>query len=142
MSLVEIAIGVALLGLVAAGALVTLTVLNKNAAATRVMTSAKEIVQRNIEAAVGAPFTASSIPPILELATSSVWDDDGGGDNLATIYTSRDATSKIKGTLLRTVQLEPNAADADIRRVTFRLDYSLFGRPQTYEMTTIRALDR
>jgi prepilin-type N-terminal cleavage/methylation domain-containing protein len=142
MTLVEIAIGLAVLGLVAAAAIATLMVLNKNAVSTRIMTNAREIVQRNIEGAVGAPFTATSIPPILGTAAGAVWDDDGGGDNLETIYTSRDGTTKITGTLLRTVQTEPNAVDADIRRVTFHLNYSLFGRPMSYEMTTIRAMDK
>jgi prepilin-type N-terminal cleavage/methylation domain-containing protein len=53
MTLVEIAIGVAVLGLVAAAAIATLMVLNKNAVSTRIMTNAREIVQRNIEGAVG-----------------------------------------------------------------------------------------
>ena len=142
MTLVEIAIGLAVLGLVAAAAIATLMVLNKNAVSTRIMTNAREIVQRNIEGAVGAPFTSTSIPTILGTATGTVWDDDGGGDNLETIYTSRDGTTKITGTLLRTVQTEANAVGADIRRVTFHLDYSLFGRPMSYEMTTIRAMDK
>lgn len=142
MTLVEIAIGVAVLGLVAAAAIATLIVLNKNAVSTRIMTNAREIVQRNIEGAVGAPFTSTSIPPILATASGAVWDDDGGGDNLETIYTSRDGTAKITGTLLRTVQTEANAVGADIRRVTFHLDYSIFGRPMSYEMTTIRAMDK
>lgn len=142
MTLVEIAIGLAVLGLVAAAAIATLMVLNKNAVSTRIMTNAREIVQRNIEGAVGAPFTSTSIPSILATATGAVWDDDGGGDNLETIYTSRDGTAKITGTLLRTVQTEANAVGADIRRVTFHLDYSLFGRPMSYEMTTIRAMDK
>lgn len=142
MTLVEIAIGVAVLGLVATTAIATLMILNKNAVSTRIMTNAREIVQRNIETAVGSPFTSSSVPAILATANNAVWDDDGGGDNLETIYTSRDGTAKITGTLLRTVQTEANAVGADIRRVTFHLDYSLFGRPMSYEMTTIRAMDK
>jgi type II secretory pathway pseudopilin PulG len=144
MTLVEVSIAVALLGLITAAAIATLMSLNKNAASTRVMTNVEEIVQRNIEAAVGAPFTSSNVPAILALTNSSgaVWDDDGGGDNLETIYSSRDATSRIMGTLTRIVQAETNVLGADIRRITFHLDYSLFGRPQAYEMTTIRAMDR
>ncbi len=144
MTLVEVSIAVALLGLVSAAAIATLMSLNKNAASTRVMTSVKEIVQRNMEAAVGTPFTASSVPAILALTSSSgaIWDDDGGGDNKETIYTSRDGSAKITGTLIRTVAAESNALGADIRRITFHLDYSLFGRPQAYEMTTIRSMDR
>jgi prepilin-type N-terminal cleavage/methylation domain-containing protein len=142
MTLVEIAIGVAVLGLVATAAIATLMILNKNAVSTRIMTNAREIVQRNIETAVGSPFTSSNVPAILATANNAVWDDDGGGDNLETIYTSRDGTAKVTGTLLRTVSAEANAAGADIRRVTFHLNYSVFGRPLSYEMTTIRATDK
>lgn len=142
MTLIEIVIGVALLGLVAAAAIATLIILNKNAVSTRIMTTAREIVQRNIETAVGSPFTSSNVPAILVTANNAVWDDDGGGDNLETIYTSRDGTAKVTGTLLRTVSAEANAAGADIRRITFHLNYSVFGRPMSYEMTTIRATDK
>ncbi len=142
MTLVEIAIGIAILGLVAAAAIATLVALNKNAVSTRIMTNAREIVQRNMEAAVGLPFNSTTTPAILAITPGAVWDDDGGGDNLTTIYTSRDGAAKIMGTLRRTVQAEPNAVGADIRRVTFHLDYSLFGRPMSYEMTTIRSMDK
>ena len=144
MTIVEIAIGAALLALVATGALAALVVLNRNAVRTRLMTNAKEIVQRNIEGAVGLPFTSANVPAVLATTSTSgaVWDDDGGGDNLETIYVSRDGTQKMTGTLLRIVRPEANAANADVRRVTFHLDYSLFGRAASYEMTTLRAPDR
>lgn len=142
MTLVEIAIGAALLGLVAATAIATLMVLNKNAVSTRVMGNAREIVQRNIEAAVGAPFTAISEPPILAVATDAVWDDDGGGDNKETIYANRDGSGAVLGDLTRTVATEANPANADVRRITFRLDYALYNRPMSYQMTTLRAMDK
>ena len=142
LTLVETAIGVALMGLVASTALASLTVLNKNAVSGRVMTSAREIVQRNIEAAVGSPFTTITQPAILDFATNAVWDDDGGGDNQETIYSSRNGNQKIYGTLKRTVAAEANSTGADIRRITFHLDYNLFGRPMSYEMTTLRAMDK
>jgi len=119
--------------------------LNKNAASTRVITNVKEIVERNIEAAVGAPFIATGVPRILEKTSGEVWDEGPGTNfslNQTSIYTSREATSKITGTLTRIVQDETNVLSADIRRVTFRLNYTLFGRAQSYEMTTIRAMDR
>lgn len=143
MTLVEIAISVALLGLVATAAIATLMVLNKNAVSTRLMTNAKEVVQRNIERAVGVPFTAANIPPIL--ATTGFggvpW-DDAGGSSPVTIYTSRDGTGPtVQGTLTRTVTTEANKPNADIRRVNFRLSYTLFGRQMSYELTTLRAVD-
>ena len=144
MTIVEITIGAGLLALVATGALASLIVLNRNAVRTRIMTNAKEIVQRNIETAVGLPFSSTEEPAILATTSTSgaVWDDDGGGDNLETIYVSRDGKLTMTGTLLRTVRPEPNAPNADVRRVTFRLDYSLLGKAASYTMTTIRAPDR
>ncbi|MGZ5023619.1 MAG: hypothetical protein ACXWGY_03680 [Chthoniobacterales bacterium] len=143
MSLVEVAIAVALLSLVAAAAIATLATLNKNAVTTRVMTSAREIVQRNVEAAVGAPFNSSTEPNILKTtsATGVTW-DDSGGTNPVIVYSSRDGTSTISGTLKRIVLAESNPASADLRRITFHLDYSMFNRPMSYEMSTIRAMDR
>jgi prepilin-type N-terminal cleavage/methylation domain-containing protein len=142
-TIIELAVAAALLGLIAAAALGTLAILNKNAVSARILTTITEILQRNIEAADGSPFTADNIPPVLAITPSggSVWDDDGHGDNLVTIYTSRDGTAKMTGTLRRIVQNEPNAVNADIRRVTFHLDYSLYGRSLSSEMTTIRAMD-
>jgi type II secretory pathway pseudopilin PulG len=144
MTLVEIAIGVALLGLVATAAIATLMVLNKNAVSTRLMTNAKEIVQRNIERAVGVPFTTTSIPPsILAITVSGgvPWDEAGGAGPV-TIYTTRDGTGPaVQGTLTRTVTAEANTPNADIRRVKFRLSYTLFGRQMGYELTTLRAVD-
>jgi prepilin-type N-terminal cleavage/methylation domain-containing protein len=147
-TLVEIIIAIALLGLVATTAIATLMILNKNAVSTRIMTSAREIVQRNIEAAVGPAFAPGSPPAngILNLTSASgaVWDENGGS-NPVTIYTSRDGTPTITGTLTRTVLAEPSAVPAptpDIRRVKFHLDYSLFGRAMSYEMTTLRSVDK
>jgi type II secretory pathway pseudopilin PulG len=144
MTIVEIAIGLALLGLVAAGAFASLISLNKNAVRTRILTNAKEVVQRNIETAMALPFTSTNVPSILATtsASGSTWDDDGGGDNLVTIYSSRDGTQTVKGTLTRIVRTEANDANADIRRVTFRLDYSIFGKPSSYEITTLRSADK
>ena len=144
LTLVEIAVSVALLGLVFATVLGTLIILNRNAASTRLMTNVREIVQRNIEAAVGVPFTASNVPSILAITASNgeAWDEGISGNNPVSIYTSRDATTKITGTLLRIVTAEPNSLTADIRRVTFRLNYTFYGRNLSYELATIRAKDQ
>lgn len=143
LSLVEITVAVALIGLIAAGGIATLLVLNRNAVSTRIMTNVREIVQRNIEAAMGAPFSIGNEPAILKMpANKVIWDDDGGGDNLETIYTSRDGTDKVTGQLYRTVVAESNTPSADIRRITFRLEYTFRGRQLAYEMTSLRALDK
>lgn len=144
MSLVEIAIGVGLVGLIAAAGIATLMVLNKNAVSTRLMTNAKEIVRRNIERASGVPFASVSPPSILATTSSSgvPW-DEAGGSGPVTIYTTRDGTGpSVQGTLTRTVTAEPNTPNADIRRVNFRISYSLFGRQMSYELTTLRAADK
>jgi prepilin-type N-terminal cleavage/methylation domain-containing protein len=147
LTLVEVAIAVALLGLVAAAAIAALMSLNKNAVATRVMTNAREIVQRNIENAIAAPFNSSSEPNILKITNASgvVW-DDAGGTGTVNVYTSRDGTSTVTGVLKRIVVAETNPVSADLRRVTFHLDYpasgAFLGRTFSYEMTTIRAMDR
>jgi hypothetical protein len=144
LTLVEVAVSVALLGLVFATVLGTLIILNRNAASTRLMTNVREIVQRNIEAAVGVPFTTTNVPSILAITTSSgvAWDEGIAGNNPVSIYTSRDATTSITGTLLRIVTAEPNSLSADIRRVTFRLSYTFYGRNLSYELATIRAKDQ
>ena len=107
------------------------------------MTNAKEIVQRNIEKAVGVPFTTASTPAILATTSSggAPW-DEAGGSGPVTVYASRDGTGPtVQGTLTRTVTAEANTPGADIRRVKFRLSYTLFGRPMGYELTTLRAVD-
>lgn len=147
LTLVEIAIAVALLGLVAAAAIAALMSLNRNALAARVMASAREVVQRNIENAIAAPFNSSTEPNILTVTGGSgvVW-DDSGGTGTVNVYTSRDGSTSVTGTLKRIVVAETNSVSADLRRVTFHLDYpasgTFLGRKFSYEMTTIRAMDR
>jgi hypothetical protein len=108
------------------------------------MTNAREIVQRNIETAVGVPFSTANVPSILAItsASGSTWDEGVAGNNPVTLYASRDGTMKVTGTLLRIVTAEPNTLSADIRRVTFRLSYVIYGRNLSYELTTIRAKDQ
>lgn len=143
-SLVEIAIAVALLGLVVTTAITTLMALNKNAFSTRVMSSAREVVQRNIEAAIGVPFNSSSEPNILKFTTApggDPWDDTGGAQPV-TIYGNREGSAPLTGTLKRSVTSETNSVGADLRRVTFNLTYNLYGHDISYQMSTIRAMDR
>lgn len=134
MTVVEMAVGIAVLGLVVATALTCLTALNRNAFSGRVMSSARELVQSNIEQASCVPFSSGNEPDILAKGTST---------QTATVYTSRDGTGpSVTGSLKRTVATASNALGADIRQVTFHLDYQLYGRAMTYEMTTMRAMDK
>ena len=58
---------------------------------------------------------------------------------IALTRSGTDAT--VRGTLTRIVLAEANADSADIRRVTFRLDYVFRRHTYSYEMTTLRTLD-
>lgn len=130
MTLVEMAIGLAVLGLVVATSLTCLTILNKNALSSRVIGNAREVVQTEIEQAVGAPFTSSSIPPNLVVGTTT---------QTPTIYTSRDGTGlALTGTLTR----EVTSITDTVRQLKVRLDYTLYGKKLTYEATTMRAMDK
>src|SRR5438067_430823 len=61
-TIVEVAMAAALLALFAAGGVQTLLMLNRKAVSARVMTNAREVVQRNIDTAMTAPFTTGSVP--------------------------------------------------------------------------------
>ena len=121
-----------------------LALVNQKAAAMRLMTNARAVVQRNIDTALCVPFSSTIQPAILALTApaGAVYDDDGGGDNLVNIALTRAGTDAVvRGTLTRTVLAEANADGADIRRVTFRLDYAYARHTYSYEMTTLRAVD-
>ena len=89
-------------------------------------------------------FSATLQPAILAVTSASgvVHDDDGGADNLVTIVTPKNAGGHtLKGTLTRIVTAQTNTDSADIRRITFRIDYSIRGRAYSYAMTTLRGSD-
>jgi len=137
-------IATAIIVIVGLASVQALVLMNRKAATMRTLNNARAVVQRNIDTAMGVPFTSALPPPILAItpATGAVYDDDGGGDNLVNVALLRDgATAFIKGTLTRFVIAESNADGADIRRVTFSLSYTYRGRPYSYAMTTLRTLD-
>ena len=81
------------------------------------------------------------MPAILTITGSGgvVYDDDGNGDNLVNLMVQDSGgPTLINGTLTRTVTAVSNPENADIRRVTFHLDYTFRGRAFSYEMTTLR----
>jgi hypothetical protein len=124
----------------------TFLVSNRNAATNRVLTAARTIVQRNLDTAMSLRFDADNIPAVLVPTGSggAVTDDDGGGDNQVNILIQKTATTTttlVKGTLTRIVLAETNPQSADIRRVTFRLNYVFQRRNFTVEMTALRAID-
>jgi prepilin-type N-terminal cleavage/methylation domain-containing protein len=142
-TIIELIVSAAVLSLFTVGAFQTLLLLNRNAATARAASNARILVQRNIAAAMGASRTSGSSGGILSFTsgTGAVWDDDGGGDGVVGIVRDKDGGMLLPGTLVRTVTAEPNSMSADIRRVSFRLDYVFRGRPGTCSMTTIRSMD-
>ncbi len=118
--------------------------LNRQAILSRVQTSARMVVQRNIDQALAEKFTVSVIPSILAITSASgvTWDDDGGGDNRVSITVQNGTTTATTlGTLTRTVTAIANANGADVRLVRFSVAYNYRGRPYTYSATTIRSRD-
>jgi len=143
-TLVQVMIATAIIVIVGLASVQALVLMNRKAATMRVMNNARAVVQRNIDTAMGVPFNTSYQPPILAITTASgsVYDDDGGSDNLVDVALLRAGTTAwLKGTLTRTVVAETNADNADIRRVTFSLSYTYRGKTYSFAMTTLRTLD-
>jgi type II secretory pathway pseudopilin PulG len=135
-------LGVLVLGGV--GAVQALISMNHKAATYRILTNARAVVQRNIDTALAVPFSATVQPTILALTstTGAIYDDDSTADNRVDVAVQRSGSSAlVTGTLTRIVTAEPNPNGADVRRVTFRVDYTYRSRPFSYAMTTLRAAD-
>ena len=120
-----------------------LVLTNQRAASMRTLNNARAIVQRNIDTALGVPFSAGSTPPAILAIGSGQYDDDGDGSLAVPVVVKRDGTTKVvSGTLTRTVTAEANPAGTDIRRVTFTLSYNYHRvQPYTVSMTTLRSTD-
>ena len=142
--LAESMVAAAILALVIVGTSQALLVANRLAAAARVLTAARSVVQRNIDTALTSTFTQASTPAILATtpATGTVWDDDGGGDNTVQISVEDNNTAIVAtGVLTRTVVALANSDNAPILQVTFSLTYTYRGRAVTIAMTTMRSRD-
>lgn len=144
-SLIEVTIALSLLAMTIVGCVQALLVSNRLAASNRIMTAARAIVQRNIDAALTVRFDSTATPPILALTSGANYDDDGGGDGSVDILVLKDAAGnqlpQIKGTLRRKVTAISNTQGADIRRMEFSLSYSFQGRPYTVVMSSVRTID-
>ena len=117
-------------------------VMNRRAAASRLLTNARVIVERNIAQALSVPFTTTAQPAILAttVAAGVTYDDDGNGDNQVNLMVQDSSgTVQIKAVLTRIVTVVANPESADLRRVTFRVAYIYGAKNYTYEMTTVRA---
>ena len=143
-SIVQVMVAMGVIVICGIAGVQALVHVNQKAAAMRMLTNARAVVQRNIDTALCVPFSSTIQPAILALTSAggAVYDDDGGGDNLVNIALTRSGTdATVRGTLTRIVLAEANADSADIRRVTFRLDYVFRRHAYSYEMTTLRTLD-
>ena len=141
--LIEAVVAAAALALVIVGASQALLIANRIASASRILTAARSVVQRNIDTALTTTFTQASTPAILASpANAVVWDDDGGADNIVQIQLQDNNTAVVAaGVLRRTVTALANADNAVVLQVTFTLTYTYRGRTDIVSMTTIRARD-
>jgi|GEM_PF-1707186 len=159
-SLLEAIAAMVITVIVASTVIATLLNSQTFAARTRVMTNARMIVQRNIETALGVPYTSVNVPDILKLTAdeengeiyregASAGEDggeDGEEDNTMTVAITGEGDTVVEGTLRRIVTDLPDDEKPEdilsvIRRITFRIEYEYLGRDYSYEMSTIRARD-
>lgn len=147
-ALVEVVVALALLTLIVVSSTQALVVANRQSAVMRTMTAARGIVQRNIDTALTVGWSFSLEPAILTLTpvTGTPYDDDAppqsATDNVVQITVMEDGTTAtVPGTLWRTVTTVANPEGAQVRRVTFRLDYTYLSRPYSVQMMTQRAID-
>lgn len=144
--LVEVLLAVGVIGIAASVSIQALLMFNRNAAVARVANNAKEVVQRNMELALRQPLSSTSIPDgLVTTGTAGVKWNDTGGTTAVPLLLGRDGvTVLVSGTLSRTVSLwnaKDSTDNAITRRVTFRIDYTLMGRPMSYQLTSIRSPD-
>ncbi len=152
-TLMEVIFAMAFSIILGAAVITSLVTSQRFAARARLLTNARAIVQRNMDAAMGVAFTGtSSTPAILALTSSAgvVCDDDGGtGSPVENIQVLRSGSNVlVSGTLLRIVSAEPvivsgTAVDASVvvRRVTFQIDYDYLSQHYTFSETTLRSSD-
>ena len=148
----ETIFGVALCFFLGAAVITSMTINLRFASCARLMTNARAIVQRNIEAADGIAFSGTSSTPAILVPTVTagvICDDDGGsGAPVENIQVLSSGTNVlVTGTLTRIVTSEPviitGTADASVivRRVTFQVDYDYQTHHYTYSETTLRSAD-
>ncbi|MEO7931853.1 MAG: prepilin-type N-terminal cleavage/methylation domain-containing protein [Chthoniobacterales bacterium] len=145
-TIIEVAVAVTLLALFGMAGIDALLTLNRDAGSLRVMSAAREVVQRNMEMAMTVPFDSSNIPAILAVNTGTGWNETSDvslGSAPIALITARDGTVLVTGTLKRTVALFSGSTyNANTRRITFTLDYSINGKSKpSYTLTSIRSPD-
>jgi len=142
----EIIVSATVLCLAVTGSLTALVSLNRNAAATRLLTNARAVVQRNVDTALTVPYasgTNSTIPPILAITSASgaTYSDDNAAPAVNIDLAGAQGTPLVTGTLTRTVTAVSNSLNATILQITFAINYTYRSRNYSYQVTTMRAPD-
>ena len=144
LALIEVIVAATLIGLVGVASIEALGTLNRDAAVNRIFTNARSVVQRNCDTALNVTLNSGTTPAILAITGSSgvVYDDDGGTPLTVAVAVQGSAgVTVVTGTLTRTVTAVSNSDNADIRQVTFLINYMYGSRPFSYKLTTMRAAD-
>ena len=117
--------------------------MNSKAAAMRILNNARGVVQRNIDTAMGVPYSKTAVPAILATtsSTGTVYVDDGTGSLENVVYLRNGTSTLVTGTLTRTVVAEPNSESQALLRITFSLAYTYRKHNYIYSMSTLRAPD-
>ena len=155
MTLIEVAISVAVVSLMAVGVLQALLMCERYSASMRLQTNARAITQRNINAAseVGFTGTGSAAPMVLRITgttstgaiAGAVCDDDAGSslENISVLLSGTSAGTLASGTLTRFVSQLPTTAysttsdQAVVMKITFEVDYDYRSHHYTYSQTTL-----
>jgi prepilin-type N-terminal cleavage/methylation domain-containing protein len=142
-TLPELAVAATVIVVAGIAVVQALALLNSKAAAMRILNNARAVVQRNMDTAMGVPYTTSSVPTILATTTTSgsTWVDDGANGIENIVYLRDGVTPLVKGTLTRTVVSEPNTMNQALLRITFQLTYTYRKHNYSYSMTSLRAPD-
>ena len=142
-TLVELMVSTAVILIVGIAGVQAIAMMNSKAAAMRIFNNARAAVQRNIDTAMGVPYTTTSVPAILATtpATGTVYVDAGSGNLENVVLMSNGTTPLITGTMTRTVVAQANSENQALLSITFSLAYTFRKHNYTYSMTTLRAPD-
>ena len=142
-TLVELMVATAVILIVGIAGVQAIAMMNSKAAAMRIFNNARAAVQRNIDTAMGVPYTTTSVPAILATtpATGTVYVDAGSGNLENVVLMSNGTTPLVTGTMTRTVVAQANSENQALLSITFSLAYTFRKHNYTYSMTTLRAPD-
>jgi type II secretory pathway pseudopilin PulG len=145
-ALLEVIVSMGLIMLIAVSATHSILTVNRLSSRNRVLTAARAVVQRNVDNALSLTWDDSVEPAVLGITTGTAFDDDAGGvAGMVNLVIQKNASGTqiilLQGTLTRIVSAVANSEGADIRRITFRLNYTYQRVNYVVEMTTIRTSD-